>query len=149
MPDDNEVAGRLGDVSGRLGDVSGRLGDVSGRLGDVSGRLGDVSGRLGDVSGRLGDVSGRAMLDEVEDALFMDREADRLRCIEARICRLEREVVLIVRWANAQFQTRDTSLGGEVKDLQKEMDRRTDDLDERITALDKRVRELANKPPQT
>jgi hypothetical protein len=128
MPDDNEVAGRLGDVSGRLGDVSGRLGDVSGRLGDVSGRAG---------------------LDELEEALFMDREADKLRYTEARIRRLETEVVLVVRWANAQFLTRDTSLGGEIKDLQKELDRRTDDLDNRVTTLDRRVRELATKPPQT
>jgi hypothetical protein len=135
MPDDNEVAGRLGDVSGRLGDVSGRLGDVSGRLGDVSGRLGDVSGRSG--------------VDEVEEALFMDREADQLRYNEARIRRLEREIVLIMRWANAQFLTRDTSLGGEVKDLQKELDRRTDDFDNRLTALDRRIRELVTKPPQT
>ncbi|MFZ0063233.1 MAG: hypothetical protein WAL47_14475 [Pyrinomonadaceae bacterium] len=128
MPDDNEVAGRLGDVSGRLGDVSGRLGDVSGRLGDVSGSAG---------------------VGEVEDALLLDREADRAQCTEARIRRLETNLVLIVRWVNMQLLKNAATVGREVGQALKLRDDRLNQFDERLRAVEKQLRELATKPPQT
>jgi len=79
-------------------------GTVDGRLGDISGRLGDISGRLGDISGRLGDISGRASSADVQDCLLEDREADKVRFIEGRIARIESEILLVVRWVNAQVQ---------------------------------------------
>jgi hypothetical protein len=77
---------------------------IDGRVGDVSGRLGDVSGRLGDVSGRLGDISGRASSADVQDCLLEDREADKVRFLEGRLARVESEVILVVKWVNAQLE---------------------------------------------
>lgn len=79
-------------------------GSIDGRMGDISGRLGDISGRLGDISGRLGDISGRAAAADVQDCLLEDREADKVRFLEARIARIESEILLLVRWVNGQLQ---------------------------------------------
>src|SRR5215813_12375162 len=79
-------------------------GTIDGRIGDISGRLGDISGLLGDISGRLGDISGRATSADVQDCLLEDRKADTVRFIERRLARIESEILLVVRWVNAQIQ---------------------------------------------
>lgn len=105
---------------------------IDGRVGDVSGRLGDVSGRLGDVSGRLGDISGRASSADVQDCLLEDREADRVRFLDGRLARVESEVILIVRWVNAQLQL--------IKDGVK-----TDDTSDKINAVSEQATRLQNR----
>lgn len=132
MPDNNEVAGRLGDISGRMGDISGRMGDISGRLGDISGSAG---------------------VEEVQEALMLDREADKLKCTlectEARIRRLETEVVLLARWTDVQLVKHTVDVGREVSESVQRQDDRLNRFDERLRALENQLRALAPKPPQT
>lgn len=122
------------------------MGDnIEGRLGDISGRLGDISGRLGDVSGRLGDISGRASSTDVQDCLMDDREADKLRFIERRLARIESEIILVVRWVNAQLQLKGANSGGDA--LEQEVSRIKDSVGELTSRVTNIENKLAQAPP--
>ena len=129
---------------------------VEGRIGDISGRLGDISGRLGDISGRLGDISGRASSADVQDSLLEDREADKVRFIEARIARIESEILLVVRWVNAQMQlgksdTTSADVSADVLNVKEQATRtqnRVENLETAVAGIMQRLGPASPSQPQ-
>jgi len=119
---------------------------VEGRIGDISGRLGDISGRLGDISGRLGDISGRASSADVQDCLLEDREADKVRFIEARIARIESEILLVVRWVNAQIQVgKSDTTAADASDAVRNVSDQATRIQNRVENLEREVTEIRQR----
>jgi hypothetical protein len=134
MSAERGVGGKMGDVSG-FG-VGGKMGDVSG-LG-VGGKMGDVSGLP--VGGKIGDVSGGATFEQVQELVLRDRNLGSIECLEAKVNRLEYDILSIARWLDLRIRRLEQNGGtGNVEQLEgkiNELGTLVGKLQERIEALE-------------
>ena len=125
----------MGDVSGS--GVGGRMGDVSGS--GVGGKIGDVSG-LG-IGGKIGDVSGDASFGQVQDLVLRDRNTGNIECLEARVNRLEYEVLSITRWLDLRMRALEQNVTTDLQRFQETINEQAD----QISGLEDRIEELEDE----